>query len=279
MPQINGIGVPPLGPQTTETDDSRLFQKYTAGARWYPLRRVAIDASGYYKRDDYNYNNPTDVTANDITSVDRYPAYLVAQNFETYDASLRLTLRPWRNVNLVSRYEHQWSTVLTTPDAISTLPQVESSSLDSHILGQDVGWSPWSRLYLQAGFTYVLSKTTTPGADAPLAVTPTIPGVLPSQNDYWMLNFSSTFVLNDKTDLNLGYFYYRANNHYDNAAAGVLYGSDAQEHSLSASVVYRMRHNIRLILRYGYSHYDDVAFGGQRNYEAHVVSTSLQYRF
>ena len=272
MPVINGIGVSPI---QQETDDYRLFQKYSAGARWYPARRLAIDVGGYYKLDQYGYNNPVDSTPNGASSFDRYPGYLTGQTFETYDASLRVTLRPCRTVNLVTRYEYQWSTVQTKPDPISGLPEVESSKLTSQILGQDVSWTPWSRLYLQAGFNYVLSTTTTPDSN----YTPLTPALLASQNDYWTLNFSSSFVLNDKTDLNLGYFYYQANNYFNNSAYGVPYGADAQEHSVSVAIIHRLRQNIRLILRYGYYHYDDEAFQGHRSYEAQVVSTSLQYRF
>ena len=224
---------------------------------------------------DYGYNNPVDSTPNGPLSPDRYPGYLTGQTFETYDGNARLTLRPWPTLSLTTRYEYQYSTVRTKPDPTSDLPEVESSRLVSHILGQDVGWTPWSRLYLQAGFSYVLSTTTTPGSN----YTPLTPALLASQNDYWSLNFSANLVLSDKTDLNLGYFYYQANNYFNNSAYGVPYGADAQENSVSVSIVHRLRKNIRLILRYGYYHYDDEAFAGHRNYEANIVSTSLQYRF
>ena len=45
---VNGIGTSPI---LQQTDDSRFFQKYSAGARWYPARGVTLDAGGYYKRD------------------------------------------------------------------------------------------------------------------------------------------------------------------------------------------------------------------------------------
>ena len=99
---VNGIGVPGIQRQT---DDDRFFQKYGAGARWYPLRRLTIDAGGYYKRDAYNYENPVDSTSNDAFSPNRYPAYLVVQNLDTYDGNLRITLRPRQNVTAVTRYE------------------------------------------------------------------------------------------------------------------------------------------------------------------------------
>ena len=42
-----------IGPPTIlqQTDDSYFFQKYSAGARWYPTRGVTLDAGGYYKLD------------------------------------------------------------------------------------------------------------------------------------------------------------------------------------------------------------------------------------
>jgi len=42
---VNGIGTPPIARQT---DDTRWFQKYSAGVRWYPTRRVVLDVGGYY---------------------------------------------------------------------------------------------------------------------------------------------------------------------------------------------------------------------------------------
>ena len=109
---INGIGIPGVQEQM---DVDRFFQKYSAGARWYPARRLTIDGGGYYKSKQYHYNFPLDSTPNDPTSPNRYPDYLVMQDFETYDGNLRVTLRPRQNVTAISRYEYQYSTVHTRP--------------------------------------------------------------------------------------------------------------------------------------------------------------------
>jgi hypothetical protein len=37
--------------------------------------------------------------------------------------------------------------------------------------------------------------------------------------------------------------------------------------------------NLRLTLRYGFFHYDDTTSGNNYDYQAHLVSTGLQYRF
>jgi hypothetical protein len=264
---VNGIGALPIMQQTA---NSYFYQKYSAGARWYPARGLTLDAGGYYKVNQYNYDNDVDSTPNN--SFTRYPAYLVMQNFETYDGNLRLTLRPRRNVTLVSRYEYQYSTINTTPDPISGLSGVESSTMTSHIIAQDVNWTPWSRLYVQAGFNYVLSQTKTPASDVTQAI-------LAAQNNYWTLNCSSGLVLDKKTDLKVGFFYYRADDYSDNSAAGVPYGSGAEEYGVTATVTRRISDHLRLSLKYGFSHYTDALFGGNQDFCAHLVYSSLQYRF
>jgi hypothetical protein len=269
LSRLGGIGVAPI---RRKTDDHRFFQKYSAGARWYPARRLSVDFGGYYKLNGYDYDQRFDSTPNDATSPDRYPAYLALQDFETWDANVRLTLRPHRRLTLVSRYEYQISTVRTRPDAAAGLGEVESSELTSHVFAQNVSWTPWARLFLQGGFNYVVSQTETPAASVTQAI-------LDAQNNYWTLNASAGLVLDDKTDLNAGYFFYRADNYQDNSLAGVPYGAEADEHGVTATLVRRLRENLRLTLRYAWFRYDDLPSGGNHDFEAHVLSTSLQYRF
>lgn len=264
---MSGSGIPGV---LNETDDGRFFQKYSLDARWYPFRRVSVDAGGYYKINDYHYDNPLDSTPNN--SANRYPGYLVMQDFETYDANAGLTLRPWQSVTLISRYEYQWSTIHTTPDPVSGLGEAESSEMQSHILAESVSWIPWSRLNLQAAFNYVLSRTRTPASDYTQAV-------LAAQNNYWTLSFSSGLVLDDRTDLSLDYFYYRADDYNNNSAAGVPYGAGAEEHGLTASLVRRISKHLRWSLKYGYYRYRDDLSGGMNNYDAQLVYSSMQYRF
>jgi hypothetical protein len=269
--QVSGIGPPPI---LRLTDDTRWFQKYFIGARWYPLRRVTLDAGGYYKRNEYDYNNIQDSTSNFPTNGNTYPAYLVMQNFETYDGNVRLTLRPVQNVILVSRYEYQYSTINTAPDPVSGLGDVESSKMTSQIFAQNVSWTPWSRLCLQAGFNYVVSQTKTPTSG-----TNYTQAVLMAQNNYWTVTFNSSVVLDDKTDLNLGFFYYQADNYSNNSTVGLPLGAGADEQSVTATLTRRISRNLRVNLKYAYSHYNDRASGGNNNYNAQMVYSSLQYRF
>jgi hypothetical protein len=267
--QVNGIGPNPV---KFDTDETRFFQKYFTSVRWYPVARASIDVGGYYKYNRYDYNNTQDSTPNDLSTGDAYPAFLVYQGFETLDGNARLTLRLPKNITLVSRYEYQYSTISTRPDPASGLDQQDSSKMHTQIFGQNASWTPLNWLGLQAGFNYVVSETETPASDYTQSI-------LNSQNNYWTVNFNSTLALDNKTDLNLGYFYYRADNGQGHIVDGLPLGSDAEEHSVTATLSRRITQNLRLNLKYAYTHYDDYASSGRFNYDAHLIYSSLQYRF
>jgi hypothetical protein len=252
------------------TDDRRFSQKYSLGARWYPSRRVTLDAGGYYKNDQYHYDNSLAPAPDPYLTP--FQDYLVMQNFETYDANIRLTLRPLQNVTAISRYEYQLSTIVTGPDPIVGISDVETSRMTSHVIAQDVSWIPWSRLSLQAGLNYVLSQTRTPASGV-------VQGILDAQNNYWTLNFSSVLALDDKTDLNVSYLYYLSDDYNNNSPLGVPLGAGSQEHAVTATLTRRLSKNLRLALKYGYFHYNDAAYGGNRDFGANLVTATLRYRF
>ncbi len=85
--------------------------------------------------------------------------------------------------------------------------------------------------------------------------------------------------MDNKTDLSVSYFYYRADDYVDNSFAGVPYGAGGQEHSVTATLTRRMSERVRLSLKYGYFRYMDSAFGGNADFGAHLIYASLRYRF
>jgi hypothetical protein len=264
---VGGTGVAPV---QRKTDDSRFFQKYSLGARWYATRWATLQAGAYFKRNRYEYDHTTDSTANN--SFNRYPAYLEYQRFDTWDAHAAFTLRPWTRLNLITRYEFQQSTVDTRPDTASGLGQTESADITSHIVQQSVGFTPWSRLTLQGSWSYVWSEIETPASQVTRAL-------LASQNNYWMAQLNALFVVDDRTDLNTGWFYYRSDNFEDTWADGLPLGAGVEEQGVTATCTRRLSPHLRLTLRYGYVHHRDETFGQSRNYEAHWVASTLQYRF
>jgi outer membrane protein assembly factor BamA len=105
------------------------------------------------------------------------------------------------------------------------------------------------------------------------------PVLLPSQNNYWNVNASSGLVLDDRTDLKVSFFYYQADNYQNTSAYAVPYGAGEEQYTITTTLTRRITKNIRWSLKYGYSHYTDQTYGGHRDYDAHLVYSSLQYRF
>jgi hypothetical protein len=253
-----------------DTDSSRLVQKYSAGAHWYPLRSVSLSGQYYHKTRKNDYDHITDSTPN--TGGDRYPAFLRDQNFTTDDMNIRVTWRPFNAITLVSRYDFQLSTVDTRGDLLAL---VQSAETTSHILSQSISWTPLSRLYLQGSINYSLDQTETP-------ITSWLNGnaaVLPSKNNYWNASASCGYALNDKTDVEGQYFYYRSDNFVDNSAFSQPYGAATEEHGVTVSLIRRITERVRCTLRYGFFRNRDDTFGGRNNYDAHLVSSTIQYRF
>jgi hypothetical protein len=52
-----------------------------------------------------------------------------------------------------------------------------------------------------------------------------------------------------------------------------------REHSVALTLLRRLTDHLRLTLEYGFCHYGSAAFGGHRDYEAHLVYSGLQHCF
>lgn len=251
-----------------ETDSTRLTQKYIAGLNWYAAKQFNVAAQYYHKVRANDYDHLADSAAN--TGGDRYPAYIVDQDFETDDVNFRVTWRPLNNLTFVTRYDFQLSTIDTRQDQLS---EVQSAQSTAHIFSQSVSWVPWSRLFLQGSINYVLDETDTPADEALPRV------VLDSQNDYWNANATAGLVLNEKTDLEATYFYYRADNYEDNSVFSQPYGAGAEEHGITAALIHRINARMQWNLKYGFFTNRDETAGGYNNYDAHLVYSSFRYRF
>lgn len=255
------------------TDDDRFTQKYTVGANWYPLRRLNLGAQYYHKERDNDYTHTQDSTTNAPPRGDRYPAFLTDQDFTADDVNFRITLRPWARVTSVTRYDFQLATIDTQA---AFLNEIQTAEATRHIISESLTWSPLARWFLQASFSYSLDEIATPADNLTGAAQKL---VLPARNDYWTLSALSGYALDDKTDLQVQYFYYSADNFQDNSRFSQPYGAEGQEHAVTAALIRQITRSLRLTLKYGFFNYHDVTFGGHNSYHAHLIYSALQYRF
>jgi hypothetical protein len=261
-----------------DTEFERGAQKYTAGANWYPLRSVNMGLQYYHKVRNEDYDHIEDTTTN--RSGNRYPAFLLAQDFVTDDVNFRITYRPWRNVTLVSRYDFQFSTIDMEGGGTNAfggpMDKIQSAKLTSHIFSQSISWTPWYRLYLQASVNYAIDDTDTPADRALGSVTNVVPDM---KNNYWNLGASAGLALDDKSDLQANYTYYRADNYIDNAAFSQPFGADSEEHGVTLTYLRRFTNRIRWTLKYGFFNNRDYTSGFHNDYQAHLAYTTLRIMF
>jgi hypothetical protein len=265
-----------VSPFNLNADATYLRQKYAAGANWYPLPRLNLAVQYYHK----NETNDNTFHSDDTAPIANQR--LVEQTLNMDDVNFRVTVRPLSNLSLVTRYDFQFSTI-DSHWKQSGSPEIyfadgQSSATMNHMITESATWNPWSWMYIQGNFSYVLNETRTPAATL-------VPSVLNFQNDYWTASCSLGVALDDKTKLQADYTYYRANDYVNNATAalgtsgGVPYGAGATEHTVSASVSRQITKNVGLTLRYSYYNYNDQTSGGNNNYDAHMISSGVQVRF
>ncbi|MDD5262179.1 MAG: hypothetical protein PHD76_10070 [Methylacidiphilales bacterium] len=248
-----------------------LRQKYTVGANWYALSNLNFAAQYYHKiEESKNIFNRMDTTADNQR--------MMKLKFNTDDLNVRATWRPLGNLSLVSRYDFQYSSIYSQwhgGSGVGTNFQYGLASLQTnHIFSETITWNPFSRMYIQGGGSYVLNKIHTPATDN---VSPNI--IQDARDNYWTLNFASGLALDDKTDIKAEYTYYRAEDYQNNAAVGMPYGTDSEEHTLSASISRQLSDMVRCTLKYAYDCYSDDTYGGQNDYNGHMVYASTEVRF
>jgi hypothetical protein len=227
---------------------------------------------------------------------------LLGQDWDVQDANIRITMRPkipasLGTLSLVTRYDFvesaisgKWaiSPTQTGPAPTNTILNEERTGLvQNHMITQSINWNPTARLYLQANLSYVLNQTSTPvgstnlitvGGTATGPVYPS-PSVTDFRNDYWIITGGAGYVIDDKTDVHLDYYFYRAPDWFKNSAVGMPYGMGATENNASISFSREITKNMRLLLKYTYFNYADETFGGHNNYRAHSIYSGLQVRF
>ena len=263
-----------------ESDLERFTQKYVVGANWYPHRKLNFAGQYYYKIRQNDYDHEVDSTVyTPATTADFYPAFIRQQDFDTHDLNFRVTWRALSSLTLVSRYDFQLSTIDTQGGTNNTgvgLKKIQSAEMVSHIFSESVSWTPLARLFLQGNITYVFDTTDTP---ANLASGTALGVVQTMRNDYWNATALVGFVVSDATDLQTQYSYYRADNYVDNSAFSQPYGAGAEEHGITSTLIHRFSKNLLGKLTYGFFRNNDQTYGGHNEYTAHMVYSTLQYRF
>lgn len=263
MEELIDVHTGAVGPDR-DTELTRDTQQYTYTANWYAKPGLSFAGGGYYRLRINDFTNVRDSTP--AAGADRYPAYIIGQDFETTDLNVRMTWRPRANLTLVTRYDWQDNSVVTTEAGFL---KGESSTLESRILSQSFTWLPKPQMYFMGSVNLVKDELATPAAAR----------VLDAENDYLSGTLTAGFAVSEASDLVFDYGYNRADNYVDSTALSVPYLSGFKQAYGSATWVYRLSEHLVYTLRYSLATNRELLAGGFNNYDAHTLYTKIQYRF
>ncbi|MEI6073644.1 MAG: hypothetical protein WCS31_17810 [Verrucomicrobiae bacterium] len=248
-----------------------LKQKYSLGANWYPLANLNVGLQYYNEIQDITQNISTDDPV-------RNNQRLANQNWHTNDVNFRVTWRPLSCLTIVSRYDFQnakvysqWGNDGSAANAFTAAGGM-SSSMTNNMITECVTWTPIDRLYIQANLGYVMNRTTSPASLY-------TPAILTSNNTYWTASVGAGLAIDNKTQLRADWSYYRANDYVNNSLYGVPYGSGASEFDISATLSRQITRNVGVSVKYYLNRYTDQLSGGNNNYLAQTIVTSMQVKF
>ena len=248
-----------------ETEYERLGQRYTLNATWYARAGLTLGAQYNYRLKLADYVHRRDDTKN-IRPGDRYPAYIIDQDLETHDGSVRLTWRPKSMLTLVSRYGHHRTTITST---MAGLAEIQNGRLTRHIFTQTATWNATARLFLTSGVNFTFDQLLVPSHRF----------TSNADNNYIHANLGAGYALGKVTDLHLDLTHFRADNYIDNPAFTLPMNAG---HSMqTAFLTWVRRQNERLIFtaKYGYAQNRDGTFGGLNDFDAHLFYGKVQYKF
>lgn len=252
-------------------NNSLLMQKYALGANWYPLAHLNASIQYYLQFQDISQNIHADDPEQDNQR-------LYNQHWTTNDVNFRVTWQPFSTLSLVSRYDFQRTVVDSQwgndGDPLNTFiaPNGQSSLMTNSMITESITWSPLDRLFVQGSLSYVMNTTSSAASQITQAITN-------SNNNYWTASAGFGFAIDPKTELRGDCSLYSANNYQNNSVYGVPYGAGGTEYNFSASLSRQISTNVRLTVKYYFDTYRDQLSGGNSNYTAQMITSSLQVRF
>ena len=254
-----------------DTDASNDLQDYRGGFHVSPWHRMSLSAH-YRKRlkkNDYDH----DADVNSVGAA--YSAFITGQQFDTDEVETKLVLRPARWLKTTLSFRVEETDYETKTDAAPPFTPGgrlgEAGEHDAQVYGVNFVLTPIRRLYFSTTFTYADTRTRAfANGDA---------AIVPYEGDIYSVLASSSYAVNEKSDLTVTYNYSRADYQQDNEAAGLPVGLRYDQHTALAGLKRRLTGNVTSQLQYGFYYYDEPSSGGENDYIAHGIFGSVAIRF
>lgn len=251
------------------TDSEETSQRIAAGFRYHPgSLPVSLHGEVYKER------HSTEFVHERLDSFPMlYPGLISDLETKTDDLNLRLTVKPFKQLYLVSRgdWRHRTFSPRFTIDDSSG-----ETDVDEFTFSQNIALTPHPAWHVQVGMSWTDNLHRTPlskGNDLFASLVPE------SRNDHWSLHAGVYASLSETTDIQFTYTYFRTNTLDPISDEVVVLAAPEEEHRLNAVLTKQLSENVRLRIRYGYFKGHDIGDTEINGYEAHLLYSSLHFRF
>lgn len=260
-----------------DADIEKDWRRYRAGFDVSPWTRASLNAWYQYFDRRTDFDQQTQDLALFPPTVfpgAGYPGFVTRQDITTDEVGARLVLRPsaWLKTTfsyrVVATDYRTWTKRLA---AIVPGGEVFAGNYDAQIFSLNATLTPWQRLHFFGSVSYQNTRTVTADNGNP--------SIAPFKGDIYSALASTTWAMNESTDLSAAYDFSCADFTQHNAAEGLPLGLDYRLHTLRAGVSRALTKNLRVRLEYFFSLYDEPYSAGRNDYTAHGVFGTLNFRW
>ena len=241
-----------------------------------PWRQVSLSAHYRYLDRESHFDHHLD-TNRKISSGWGYSAFITDRATSGDEVEVKLAWRPlsWLKTSLGYKAVTTEFRVTTDPvpparffpDALSDGGQLVAGKYDARTYSLNTTLTPFRRVSFSGTFSYSDTRTRTFANDAD--------GVVPYEGHTYNAIVNSTYVLNEKTDLNTSYSFSSTDYGQNNLLTGLPLGVVYRQHAFLAGVTRRIRDRFLVNLRYGFFNYNESSSGHFNDYTAHAVFVTL----
>ena len=257
----------PAASSLTFNDVAEDHGNYAVGANWRASSLVTVRAE-VFNKDHQNRFNGYDVTTG--------TKYVLGYDFT--GVKLTATLKPLPTLSLTTRYVGQKGTMDVTA---GTYTAYNSMDAKNHSFGESVDWTPSRQCYFQGNVNVVFDNISTVYPRAGMAANGLNADAIlqDAKNNYWNASALAGWVVDEATDAQLQYTYYRANNFQPIlAATSVPFGAGAVEHTVTVGLKHKFNDTMVGSVRVGYFSSRNDTTGGFGNYNGVLAYLGLDYK-
>jgi mono/diheme cytochrome c family protein len=262
-----------------ETDARGQRAEYGVGLTVSPWTRVTADAGYRFRVSRTDYHSPLDWDGSAAMG-NGYPAFIRRRDVTGEEVSARLAWRAWSWLKLTLKYTYTETRYESDTDSslVPAFPEpvfhpgglIVGGLEHAHSGAAALSLAPWRRARLSGSVSITESHLASGVDDGALLV--------PYSGRVWGALGQATWLLDERTDLLVGYAFSAGDYEPKGQTEGLPLGIRYQRHGLTTALLRKLTPTLQVSLQYAFFRYDEPSRAGATDYRAHWIAAGLTWR-